>query len=140
MVVSGVNRQRKTRYALLGVILGIGAPVTWMIIKLVFFPDANLSLWNQAANEIIGSPLNISLYLFMGLGTSIVMGGLGFFIGKSGDELNSRASALDALHREVNEQKELFENRYKVLDNNIKNFQDCTAIYDLSICICYMLL
>jgi len=127
MVVSRVNRQRKTRYALLGVILGVGAPVTWMIIKLIFFPDPNLSIWSQAASEITGSPLNISLYLFMGLGTSIVMGGLGFFIGKSGDELNSRASELDSLHREVNEQKELFENRYKVLDNNIKNFHTISS-------------
>ncbi|HZV83333.1 MAG TPA: methyl-accepting chemotaxis protein [Geobacteraceae bacterium] len=93
-----------------------------MLIKLVFFPDANTTLWSQAYNEIAGSALNISHYLFMGLGTSLVMGSLGFFIGKSGDELNDRAIELDALHGEVNEQKELFENRYKVLDNNIKNF------------------
>jgi len=122
MVVSRVNRQRKTRYALLGVILGIGAPVTWMVIKLAFFPDPSLSLWSQAFGELSASAQNISLYLFMGLGTSLVMGGLGFFIGKSGDELHERAVELDALHREVNEQKELFETRYKVLDNNIKNF------------------
>lgn len=122
MVVSRVNKQRKKRYALLGMILGIGAPVTWILIKLVFFPDPALSLWSQAYSEVLGSSLNIALYLFMGLGTSLVMGGLGFFIGKSGDELSDRALELDALHREVNEQKELFENRYKVLDNNIKNF------------------
>jgi len=122
MVVSRIKWQRQTRYAILGVILGIGAPVTWMLLKLVFFPDPALSLVSQAVAEVFGSPLNISLYLFMGLGTSIVMGSLGFFIGKSGDELSARAVELDALHKEVNEQKELFETRYKVLDNNIKNF------------------
>ncbi len=122
MAASRVKTQRKTRYALLGVILGIGAPVTWMLIKLVFFPEANTTLWGQAYHELMGSALNITLFLFMGLGTSLVMGGLGFFIGKSGDELNDRAIELDALHGEVNEQKELFENRYKILDNNIKNF------------------
>lgn len=122
MVVARVKKQRKTKYALLGMILGIGAPVTWIMIKLVFFPEANQTILTQALNELSGSKHNILLYLFMGLGTSFVMGGLGFFIGKSGDELSDRAIELDALHREVNEQKELFENRYKVLDNNIKNF------------------
>ncbi len=122
MVVARFKKQRKTKYALLGMILGIGAPVTWIMIKLVFFPEPNQTIFTQAFFELTGSKHNILLYLFMGIGTSLVMGGLGFFIGKSGDELSDRAIELDALHREVNEQKELFENRYKVLDNNIKNF------------------
>lgn len=116
------NLQRKIRYAALGVILGAGAPVTWMFIKVLFFAESSLPLIARILQELTGSSENIALYAFMGFGTSIVMGGLGFFIGKSGDELNERAAELDQLHSEVNHQKELFENRYKVLDNNIKNF------------------
>lgn len=118
---------RKTRYAILGVILGAGAPVTWLFIKILFFTNADVSLLAQMFSELTASAENISLYLFMGLGTSLVMGGLGFFIGKSVDELGERALELDLLHQEVNSQKELFENRYKILDNNIKNFHQISS-------------
>lgn len=122
MAVSRFFQMRKTRYAILGVILGIGAPITWMLIKLTFFPDPKMTVASQAMAEFAGSSVSIALYLFMGLGTCIVMGSLGYFIGKSSDELNDRAVELNSLHGEVNAQKELFETRYKVLDNNIKNF------------------
>jgi methyl-accepting chemotaxis protein len=116
------NLRRKVKYAILGVILGVGAPVTWLLIKILFFSESKESFFSHLFLELTASSMNISLYLFMGLGTSAVMGGLGFFIGKSSDELNERAVELDLLHQEVNAQKELFENRYKILDNNIKNF------------------
>lgn len=119
--------QRKIKYAILGIILGVGAPVTWMLIKILFFAEANQSFTDHLTSELTSSALNISLYLFMGLGTSVVMGGLGYFIGKSTDELSERAIELDLLHQEVNAQKELFENRYKILDNNIKNFHQISS-------------
>jgi len=121
------NMRSKTRYSALGAFLGIGAPVTWLIIKVLFFPVANQSILAQFVLELTASVANISLYLFMGLGTSMVMGCLGFFIGRSADELSERALELDLLHQEVNAQKELFENRYKVLDNNIKNFHQISS-------------
>jgi len=117
----------KTKYSALGIFLGIGAPLTWLIIKVVFFPVANRSFVAQFTLELTSSIVNISLYLFMGLGTSFVMGVLGYFIGKSADELRERAIELDLLHQEVNAQKELFENRYKILDNNIKNFHQISS-------------
>ncbi len=116
------NLRRKLNYSILGTILGIGAPVTWLLINVLFFTESNGSIFSQLYLELTASAMNVSLYLFMGIGTSAVMGGLGFFIGKSSDELNERAVELDLLHQEVNAQKELFENRYKVLDSNIKNF------------------
>lgn len=125
MILSAM--QRKTKYTILGVILGVGAPVTWLLIKVIFFSGAELSFLAQITSELTSSKANISLYIFMGLGTSLVMGGLGFFIGKSADELGERALELDLLHQEVNSQKELFENRYKILDNNIKNFHQISS-------------
>lgn len=113
---------RKSKYAIFGVILGVGAPITWLLIKIILFPEAGHSFISQSVLELSSSAVNITLYLFMGFGTSIVMGGLGFFIGKSGDELNDRALELNLLHKDADSQKDLFENRYKVLDNNIKNF------------------
>jgi len=125
--------QRKIKYCLLGIVLGVGAPITWLLIKIFFFPVEDMSFLGQIPYEITSSSANISLYLFMGLGTSLVMGGLGFFIGKSADELGERALELDLLHQEVNSQKELFETRYKVLDNNIKNFHQISSRIQKSI-------
>ena len=116
------NVRRKLNYSILGIILGVGAPLTWLLIKTFFFAEYEGSFFSQLFLELSDSAMNISLYLFMGLGTSAVMGGLGYFIGKSSDALQERAIELDSLHQEVHAQKELFENRYKVLDNNIKNF------------------
>jgi methyl-accepting chemotaxis protein len=93
----------------------------------LFFPVIDQPFLDQFTIELTSSVTNIALYLFMGFGTSMVMGGLGFFIGKSADELSERALELDLLHQEVNAQKELFENRYKILDNNIKNFHQISS-------------
>lgn len=113
---------RSQLYTFLGFVLGITAPVGWTLVHLVLFPDANLSFWMQLVTDITRSPYNIALYLYMGLGTAIVLASFGFFIGKSGDQLHERASELDRLNQEVAYQKEIFENKYKVLDKNIKNF------------------
>ncbi len=113
---------RSQSYTFLGFILGISAPVGWTLVHLVFFPDANLSFWMQLVSDITKSPYNIALYTYMGLGTALVLASFGFFIGKSGDQLHERAGELDRLNQEVAFQKEIFENKYKVLDNNIKNF------------------
>lgn len=114
--------KRSVSYALLGFILGITAPVAWIAIRLIFFPEPGLSFWGQITSDITQSAYHIALYTYMGAGTALVMACLGFFIGKAGDELHKRAVELDSLHNEVASQKEVFENRYKVLDNNIKNF------------------
>ena len=117
-----VAANRSQLYTLLGFILGISAPVGWTLVHLVLFPDAKLSLWAQIISDVTKSPYNMALYTYIGVGTALVLASFGFFIGKAGDQLHERAAELDILHQQVASQKEIFENRYKVLDNNIKNF------------------
>ncbi|HEX8960774.1 MAG TPA: methyl-accepting chemotaxis protein [Geobacteraceae bacterium] len=114
--------KRSVRYALLGFVLGITAPIAWIAIRLVFFSEPGQPLWEQITSDITRNTYNAALYAYMGAGTALVMAMLGHFIGKASDELLERAAELDVLHQEVASQKEVFENRYKVLDNNIKNF------------------
>lgn len=127
------KNKRSIIYAGLGFILGITAPVAWIVLRLILFPDPGQSLWTQVISDITRSSYNEVLYTYMGVGTALVMSFLGFFIGKSSDELYSRADELDALHCEVASQKEIFENRYKVLDNNIKNFHQISSKIQRSI-------
>lgn len=115
------------RYALLGFCLGICAPVGWMLLRLVFFHDPHLTVWDQTVLDVARSAEHQMHYAYMGGGTALVLSILGFMIGRNGDELRHRAVELDGLHQEVASQKEIFENRFKVLDTNIKNFHQISS-------------
>jgi methyl-accepting chemotaxis protein len=128
-----IKNNRRILYAALGFFLGITAPVGWIAIRLVLFPAPDQSLWTQIVADITKNSYNLALFTYMGAGTALVMSSLGYFIGKSSDELYSRAGELDSLHREVASQKEIFESRYKVLDNNIKNFHQISSKIQRSI-------
>ncbi len=119
--------KRSRLYAFLGFILGVGAPIGWTAIRLIFLRDKEASLLSQIVTDVVKSNYHFALYLYMGIGTALVLAVVGFFIGKAGDELHERAVELDVLHKEVASQKEIFENRYKVLDNNIKNFHHISS-------------
>lgn len=115
------------RYALLGACLGLGAPLAWISIRILFFLKSGTPLIDQVLGDITASPENSALYVYMGLGTALVMAVLGNYIGRNSDELHSRTQELDTLHAEVAKQKEIFENRYKVLDSNIKKFHQISS-------------
>jgi methyl-accepting chemotaxis protein len=113
--------------------LGIGAPIGWTFIRIVFFYDDNQSFFEQIFSDIFVNSKQFFLYSYMGIGTAFVLSTLGYLIGKNGDELQERAVELDILHREVEVQKEIFENRYKVLDSNIKNFHHISSKIQMSL-------
>jgi methyl-accepting chemotaxis protein len=121
------KRSTMNRYLFMGALFGIGAPIAWMFLRLLFFYRSGEGILAQTLHEITKSPENLALYSYMGIGTSLVMGTLGALIGRSTDQLHDRAAELDALHNEVATQKEVFENRYKVLDNNVKHFHQISS-------------
>jgi methyl-accepting chemotaxis protein len=118
--IAGANRSQL--YALLGFILGISAPLGWIVLRLVLFADPTQPLTAQIFSDMTQSAQGAALYVYMGGGTACVLAVFGYFIGRAADELHRKGGELDLLVQEVNSQKRLFENRYKVLDNNIKNF------------------
>ncbi len=113
---------KKIRYLLLGVMLGIGAPVMWALMRALIFSDGSKGFVDLIIGDVSMNSEHILLYLYMGVGTSIVMGSLGYFIGRSSDELHIRAIQTSELNSKMTTQKELFESRFMALDNNIKNF------------------
>ena len=113
--------------------LGIGAPIGWTFIRLLFFYDTTQSLLGQVLSDVFMSAKQLSLYTYMGIGTAFVLSTLGYLIGKNGDDLHERAVELDVLHKEVEAQKEIFENRYRVLDSNIKNFHHISSKMQMSL-------
>ncbi len=114
-------------YSIFGFFLGVGAPLGWLLLRLVMFNDPGQSLLEQLLGDVVKDAEHRMLYLYMGVGTSFVLGTVGFLIGRTGDELQQRAHELDELHQEVASQKEVFENRFKVLDSNVKNFHQISS-------------
>ena len=109
-------------YSVSGFLLGILAPVGWSLVRVILYFDSKRGIVEQILYDIVKDSEHFAHYTYMGGGTAVVIGVLGYLIGKSDDELRERAMELSVLHQEVNEQKEIFENRYKILDRNIKNF------------------
>ena len=120
-------KSRSKLFSAGGFLLGVFAPVGWVVIRLLLYYDAGLGLFEQIINDIVKDGEQFATYTYMGGGTAVVLAVLGYMIGKNGDELHKRAVELDILHTEVGEQKEIFENRYKVLDRNIKNFHHISS-------------
>ncbi|UFS71195.1 methyl-accepting chemotaxis protein [Geomonas sp. RF6] len=116
------DASRSQLYALSGFCLGILAPIGWTLLRLLFFSDPTVPLVSQIFTDMRQSTQSMALYAYMGGGTAFVLATFGYFIGKAADELEARGAKLDRLVQEVDSQKRLFENRYKVLDNNIKSF------------------
>ena len=120
-------KRRSTLFSVGGFLLGIAAPVGWVAIRLLFYYDDRHGFFEQIFLDIVKDSEHLAIYSYIGGGTAIVLAVLGYMIGKNGDELHERATELDGLHKEVGEQKEIFENRYKVLDRNIKNFHQISS-------------
>jgi methyl-accepting chemotaxis protein len=110
------------QYAAAGFLLGILAPLGWVVVRLLFFRPAGGSLPALVWDDVIRSGEHFALYLYMGGGTALVLAVFGFLLGKGVQQLHDRARSLDALNRTVAQQKEEFEQRFRDLNHSIKNF------------------
>ncbi|HJV64595.1 MAG TPA: methyl-accepting chemotaxis protein [Geomonas sp.] len=118
--IAEVNRSHL--FSIIGFFLGISAPIGWTALRLLFFADPGVPISSQIFSDVTKTGQNLALYFYMGGGTACMLALFGYYIGKAMDELHVKGAELDQLVQEVDAQKKLFENRYKVLDNNIKNF------------------
>ena len=121
-ILIGSSGKRDVAYAAGGMLLGVMAPLGWILLRLMLFWDDNLSLADQIFNDIFGTEQNSYMYAYMCGGTMMVLGSFGFFIGRASQQIHDRAVKLDQLNREVDEQKRIFERRFMDLDSSIKNF------------------
>jgi methyl-accepting chemotaxis protein len=126
-------KKHSTLFSVAGFLLGVTAPMGWIAIRMICFYDSKQTFFGQLFSDVIKEGELFALYSYMGGGTALVLATLGYLIGKRGDELLERAEELDLLHKEVAAQKEIFEDRYKVLDNNIKNFHQISSKIQMSL-------
>jgi len=119
---SQVGLDRSWRYAICGFLLGIFAPIGWAALRLVFFWQPQLTLWQQVRGDIFGSMEHLALYGYMGAGTACVLGAFGYFLGRASQQIHDRAIRLDQLNHAVAQQNEEYERRFRELNNGNKNF------------------
>jgi len=121
-IFSGSSGKREMAYTAVGVLLGVMAPVGWIILRLMLFWDDSSSLFDQVVHDIMGTEQSKYMYSYMCGGTMMVLGSFGFFIGRASQQIHDRAIKLDLLNHDIEEQKRVFEHRFIDLDHSIKNF------------------
>ncbi len=121
-IFKGSSDKREIAYAAGGMLLGVMAPVGWIILRLMLFWDDSSSLPDQVLQDIMGTEQSRYMYSYMCGGTMMVLGSFGYFIGRASQQIHDRAMKLDILNKEVDEQKRSFERRFTDLDRSIKNF------------------
>ncbi len=118
---------RSILYAVAGFLLGVSAPIGWMITRLFFFYQADQSLWAQSIGHFIRDNEHIALFSYMGGGTAVVLGTFGYFIGRAAEQIHMRAARLNEMNLTVASQKEEFERKYRELNNRITSFHSISA-------------
>ena len=118
----GKGGNRVVVFTLCGMLLGVMAPLGWIILRLLLFWDDTTPLFEQVIRDIVATRQSSFMYSYMCGGTMAVLGTFGFFIGRSSQQIHERAVKLDVLNREIAEQKAGFERRFVDLNRSIKNF------------------
>ena len=132
-IFNGGSGKRDLVFAGYGILLGVMAPLGWIVLRLMLFWDDSSSLLDQVFQDILGTEQNSYMYAYMCGGTMMVLGSFGFFIGRSSQQIHDRAVKLDHLNQEIAEQKSTFERRFTDLDRSIKNFHTINADLQKSI-------
>jgi methyl-accepting chemotaxis protein len=109
-------------FAVVGIALGVAAPIGWQLLRQLFYSDPSLGFFAEIYANLFGSSQAFALFLYMGVGTSFVLGTCGRLIGRGIIKMHERAEKLDRLNFEIAVQKEKFEQRFQTLNNNLKNF------------------
>ncbi len=124
--LTGWSPHRRVSFAVDGVLMGIGAPLGWLLIELVFFRPAHLSVAAFLV-QIVGSPHQILIYLYMGFGTSAIMGITGYLVGRGFDWDREKAAQLREVHARIEEQKQDFEGRFNGLQHDMSSLYQIGA-------------
>ena len=132
-IFNGSSGKRDIIYAACGIVLGVMAPVGWIVLRLMLFWDDGSSLLEQVLRDITATTQSRYLYAYMCGGTMMVLGTCGFFIGRASQQVYDRAVKLDLLNHEIEEQKTIFERRFTDLDHSIKNFHSINADFQKSV-------
>ncbi len=120
-ILSIWSPRKRVSYAVNGMIMGLGAPLGWLLISLLFFRPVHQSPGLFLLHEFFGSPERIFLFFYMTLGTSFVMSVTGYLVGRGFDWNDEREAQLKKIQAEIEERKRVYKERLLRLQNDMSN-------------------
>lgn len=124
---------KRVSYTINGILMGLGAPLGWLLIDVLFFRPPGETIASFFVQEISHSPQQILLFLYMTLGTSMVMSVTGYLVGRGFDWNAEKAQELQKIHTNLEEQKQRFEKRFHRLQSDMSNLYQIGAGIERSV-------
>ncbi len=118
---------KRVSYPINGILMGFGAPLGWLIIASLFFRPPDLTLIPYVVSVLSGSAAQVALFVYMTVGTSLVMGATGYLVGAAFDRDEAKAEQLKKAHDRIEEQKKKFEKRFHHLSTAMTNLYQIGA-------------
>lgn len=118
---------RAVRYAASGLILGFFAPLGWIVLEILFNSPENLSFFAHLRQILMGTSRGTLMLIYMGLGTSVIMGIFGFMIGLRDSRLMSEQKRMSETYNLFIAKEEMFEHRLFTLHNRMNGITHVSA-------------
>jgi methyl-accepting chemotaxis protein len=118
---------RAIRYAVAGLILGVFAPLGWIVLEVIITSPEGLSFFEHLRQILFGSPRVSYMLFYMAFGTSIVMGAFGFMIGIRDSKLRSEQKRMSDTYSLFIAKEEMFEQRLFTLHNRMNGITHVSA-------------
>jgi methyl-accepting chemotaxis protein len=118
---------RSLRYAAAGLILGVFAPLGWIILEVILTSPEGLSFFGHLRQILFGSPRESYMLFYMAFGTSIVMGAFGFMIGIRDSKLRIEQKRMSDTYNLFIAKEEMFEQRLFTLHNRMNGITHVSA-------------
>ena len=112
---------KRISYAINGVFMGLGAPLGWLLVDIVFCLPPGESMMAFVVQEITRSTQQMLLFTYMTLATSLILSVTGFLVGQALDWNQEKVDQLGEVHETIKAQKREFEERFVRLHGDMTN-------------------
>jgi methyl-accepting chemotaxis protein len=118
---------RSLRYAVSGFVLGVFAPLGWIVLEVLLSSPEGLSFFGHLRQILIGTSRGGFMLLYMGCGTSIIMGAFGFMVGAKDSHIINEQQRMSETYKLFLAKEELFEQRLFTLHNRMNSITHVSA-------------
>ena len=118
---------RSLRYSGVGFVLGIFAPLGWIVLEVLLTSPEGISFFGHLRLILLGTARGSYMLVYMGFGTSIVMGIFGFMVGRRDSKLLSEQKRMSETYNLFIAKEEMFEQRLFTLHNRMNGITHVSA-------------
>lgn len=126
-VGDGKTANRAASNALKGAVLGLFAPLGWILIDAFLFSSSDPGIMAHTKFRITDGWEYTALLLYMLLGTSAAMGTFGFLIGRQTEKLLEEKKRMSETYSLFLQKEDQFERRHFFLKNRMKGITNVSA-------------